>query len=85
MFLRPLSDRMKSIERYNMTQLFSFYIVTKPTHNSTLEDICFMTNASGLILQGRGGLEPEDIYGMYTEVEEAETAATALLLITKAG
>ena len=59
----------------------SFWIVTKPKHNSTLEDICFMTNAGGLILQGRGGLEPDEIYGMYTDKDEAETAATALLLM----
>ena len=57
----------------------SFYIVTKPKHNSTLDDICFMTNAGGLILQGRGGLEPDEIFGMYTEKDEAETVANELL------
>ena len=59
----------------------SFYIVTKPNRNSTLEDICFMTYAGGLILQGRGGLEPDEIYGMYLDKTEAENAATALLLM----
>ena len=62
-----------------MTQLFSFYIVTKPTSNSTLEDICFMSNAGGLLIQGKGGLDHNDIYGMYTERVEAEAVAKFLL------
>ena len=57
----------------------SFYIVTKPKRNSTLEDICFMTYAGGLILQGRGGLEPDEIYGMYLDKTEAKNAALGLL------
>ena len=57
----------------------SFWIVTKPKHNSRLEDICFMTNAGGLILQGRGGLEPDEIFGMYLDKTEAESHARGLL------
>lgn len=59
-----------------------FWIITKPTKHSTLEDICFKTDAQGLILQGRGGLDPEDI--LLTTLDGIEAQDLAHEAIRKA-
>ena len=53
-----------------------FWIVTKPTKHSTVLDICFKTDAQGLILQARGGLDPEDI--LLTTLDELHALTFAL-------
>jgi len=53
-----------------------FWIVTKPTKNSTIPDICFKADAKGLILQARGGLDPEDI--LLTTLDELHALTFAL-------
>lgn len=59
-----------------------FWIVTKPTEHSTVLDICFNTDAKGLILQGRGGLDPEDI--LLTTSDEFYALTFALDVIREA-
>ena len=61
--------------------IHKFWIVTKPTKRSTLEDICFKTDAKGLILQGRGGLDPEDI--LFTTPDGLEAQDFACIVIAK--
>lgn len=60
-------------------ELGKFWVITRPTGDSTLADICFETDANGLILQAKGGLERGDIVATFTEKREAESAASALL------
>lgn len=64
-------------------KLTSIWIVTKPTRVSTVEDICFNTDAPGLALQFKGGLDPESIHAFYTSEQEAKGAAQWLILKAK--
>ena len=57
----------------------SFYVVTFPTPNSVLEDICFKTTLKGLQLQFKGGLDHADVYGIYFTQKKAEIVANGLL------
>ena len=56
-----------------------FFVVTKPTALSTLADICFECTFQGLKVQFLGGLDPDQIFGVYTYQPEAINAAKALL------
>lgn len=60
-----------------------FWVVTKPGLVSELADICFETDAKGLALQFRGGLEPEEVHAIYTDREEAEKEAKRILVAFK--
>ena|SRR3990167_1087110 len=55
------------------------WFITKPSGVSTLADICFETDAVGLALQFRGGLEASDIVGMFDNESEAKHYANSLL------
>lgn len=59
------------------------WVVTKPGRESELADVCFETDAKGLALQFRGGLQPEDIHAIYTIREEAEKEANRILAAFK--
>jgi len=65
------------------SQVFSFWIVTRPTKVSTVGDICFMASAESLLVQGKGGLSPDEIFGMYLDGVEAETVAKDLIKMVK--
>lgn len=60
-----------------------FWVVTKPGLVSEIGDICFETDAKGLALQFRGGLEAEDIHAIYTGQDEAEKEAKRILAAFK--
>lgn len=53
-----------------------FWVVTKPRSESEPGDICFETDAKGLALQFKGGLDPESIHAVYTACPEAEMEVT---------
>lgn len=58
-----------------------FYIVYKPTPVSEMADI-FSGQASDLgdlYRQFKGGLKPEDIYGIYTNIASAQKDSDKLL------
>ncbi len=57
----------------------NFWVVTKATPVSTLNDIAFLTDAKGLIRQARGGLNEEDIVLVTLDAKEAHETATAQL------
>jgi len=65
------------------SQVFSFWIVTRPTKISVLEDICFMASAESLLVQGKGGLSPEEIFGMYLDGKEAKEVAKDLIKMVR--
>jgi hypothetical protein len=56
-----------------------FWIVTRPTDKSGLSDICFESNIGQMENQFRGGLESNDILGMYNSKLEAEWIAKKLI------
>ncbi len=56
-----------------------FFIVTKPSWFSTMEDICFRCSFSRLMSQVRGGLNEDEIVGIYSDQTEAQHAAARLL------
>jgi hypothetical protein len=56
-----------------------FWVVTKPSPASGMEDICFSCTVEGLMRQARGGLDEDDIVGVYANETEARQAAGRLL------
>ena len=56
-----------------------FFIVTKPSPGSTLEDILFPCTFSRLMNQVRGGLNEDEIVGIYADEDEARAEAMVLL------
>jgi len=61
----------------------TFYVVTYPTKQSTLADICFDTDKTGLMRQFLGGLSADSIEGIYTDQKEAEWKATSLIIAAR--
>jgi len=62
-----------------------FWVVTKPTDGSMVCDICFETDFAGLQRQFAGGLEAQDIMGIWLDRYVAEGAAMRLLQLRDAG
>ncbi len=56
-----------------------FWVVTKPTPRSVMEDICNESSFGRLYLQFLGGLRYSQIHGIYTSHAEAEREAQKLL------
>jgi hypothetical protein len=56
-------------------KLTSFWLVVKPSPESTLEDIFFQVDLKGLYLQFMGGLSPDDIIAAYDNRAAAEERA----------
>jgi len=57
-----------------------FFMVTNPTSNSELADICFETSLENLALQMKGGLSMDADPTMFTDRGEAEIAAHCRLV-----
>jgi hypothetical protein len=57
----------------------TFWVVTRPTENSELVDICFECGFAGLMRQVLGGLTEDEIVGVYADEEQAKEAAAKLL------
>ena len=61
----------------------SLYIVTNPTRYSTIHDILCACDYQGLQYQFLGGLKAHEIFGIYTDRNEAEKIANDLLKVLK--
>jgi hypothetical protein len=59
------------------------WVVVRPSPASELGDICFQTDAKGLALQFKGGLDPEEIHALYTAGNEAYREAERILAAFK--
>ena len=57
----------------------TFWVITRPTEVSGLADICFSCTFGQLMLQTRGGLEADDIIGIFADEAEAMELAKNLL------
>jgi hypothetical protein len=60
-------------------RISDFWVVTYPTKESELRDIIFRCTPQQFCLQSKGGLNPEDIYGLYDDHSSAEQKALFLL------
>jgi hypothetical protein len=60
-------------------RLHEFWLVTKPTANSTLDDILCRTTPRGFALQVRGGLMPNEVHSIWTDYSQAVWCAESLL------
>ncbi len=58
-----------------------FWVVTTPTRHSTLGDICFLCDFKCFALQIRGGLDEQEIIGIFSGESEAVTEAKRLLAL----
>lgn len=57
----------------------SLWVVTTPTEDSELADICFQATARDLIYQGLGGLAPDEVEGSFSDGNVAHAFARRLL------
>jgi len=57
----------------------SFWVVTTPTKESTIDDICFEATPAQLAMQAHGGLNAADIEAVYDNEKEARIHADGLL------
>jgi len=81
-------DKLEQVEKPNdineandrfTDEIGDFWVVTKPTKDSLLQDICFKTNILGFVLQCKGGLKSSEINGIYKSENSAKSAAEILL------
>ena len=57
----------------------TFWVVTKPTANSELGDICFECDFKRFALQVRGGLDVDDISAIFADEQLAKLNATKMI------
>ena len=57
----------------------SFWVVTVPRMSSTASDICFETTVLGFGLQIKGGLNMDEVAGVFQSENEAKALAGQLL------
>ena len=57
----------------------NFYVVTKVTDVSEEIDVLFETNVKGMMLQGKGGLNPEDIIYIGKDENKAKEIAQQVM------
>ncbi len=55
-----------------------FWVVTRPSRSSTLQDIIFECDLEGLSNNFAGGLKPDDIIGVWTTEDSAMVVAEEL-------
>ena len=84
----PLTPEQERIARRELmgpppkpktTRLEKFWVVTQPRTLSTLIDVVFETTAARLLVQGRGGLDPDDVVATYLDGDEAREHGLRLL------
>lgn len=56
-----------------------FWVVTKPSPHSDIQDIVFQTNVMGMRLQFLGGLHQDEVYGFYKTKTKAMNIGKKLL------
>ena len=56
-----------------------FWVVTIPTTQSEIGDVCFQCDFAQFALQIRGGLNEKEIVGIYADQDAAVAVAEALL------
>ena len=61
-------------------EIGKFWVVTKPTRNSTMADIVFEADVKYMMNQCRGGLDEEDIMSIFKTKEPAEKLGGELLI-----
>ena len=59
------------------------WVVVRPRRACEVDDVCFETDAKGLALQFKGGLDPEEIHALYTSHNEAEREAKRILVASQ--
>ena len=61
-------------------EIGAFWVVEKPTLNSTINDVCFeCKDVAYFANQVKGGLDPTDIKGIFTKEAKAKKLAEKLL------
>jgi len=60
-----------------------FWVVTTPSKISELNDILFLANVAGMMVQAKGGLKEEDVVGLYPQKDEAKAKEHANFLLKK--
>jgi hypothetical protein len=78
--IKPNLKKVKNGFAPEVDEVGSFWVVEKPSTNSSLNDICFeCKNVAYLINQVRGGLDEKNIVGLFTKEAKAKKKAEKLL------
>jgi len=73
-------EMVKTAERIQVdADMPSFWVVTNPSKDSTLNDIVFESNVKGMMLQVGGGLRERDIASIYKNERSAKLKGHKLL------
>jgi len=62
-----------------ITNAKTMWVVTRAARDSTLADVCFAASPKDLMVQVRGGLEPDQVVAVFDNEEEAKGLATYLI------
>ena len=62
-------------------EIGNFWVVTAPTEQSTLTDIVFGSNIGKMMIQARGGLDPDDVLMVTKDRKKAFDRGKKLLAI----
>ena len=71
--------RWRGGESPSVDEIGKFWVVMKPTANSTVGDVLFDTTVYGFVIQVQGGLKQDEIHGIYRDSAKARAAADKLL------
>lgn len=74
MYSRWYSTMTKGTETM-IDEVGKFWVVTRPGDTSVLEDILFEATVAEMGRQFRGGLDPRDILGLFTDKTRARAVA----------
>jgi hypothetical protein len=76
-------DELSDMGKSNLTtdDIGKFFIVTKPSQKSTIDDIVFESDVFHFANQIRGGLKFEDVTGIYKQKSDARRAGTEALKV----
>ena len=77
--LKTLVNEDRLTEMKNYDEVGEFWVVTTPTKDSELGDICFKADIKRIILQAKGGLESSEIKGIFKGQATAKNYAKKLL------
>lgn len=77
--LKNLREEAEAAPELEDDAIGKFWVVLKPTGDSTIEDVCFAADVPTMIAMGASGTEPASVAGVYKKEAQAKKAAEAAL------
>jgi len=74
-FVMSRQDAVKYNNPGDVDDIGMFYVVTKATPDSELIDVLFPATIKSIMIQGRGGLETDDVVAIVKDFDKAKQIA----------